>query len=42
MFHFGLGEKSKTVELTTWLVKSQTLWLQGLAITNNQKGKNLL
>lgn len=35
MFHFGLGEKSKIVELTTWLVKSQTLWLQGLAIIHN-------
>lgn len=35
MFHFGLGEKSKIVALTTWLVKSQTLWLQGLAIINN-------
>lgn len=35
VFHFGLGEKSKIVELTTRLVKSQTLWLQGLAIINN-------
>lgn len=35
MFHFGLGEKSKIVELTTWLVKSQIPWPQGLAIITN-------